>query len=94
MSAVLAELLGAVANRAPSPPFPTDAWLLCSGDDRGSLLEVMSRGGVRERMAPNGAGHDPEMRRHSANHLLLATPHIADAVLAIAARAASPGRAG
>lgn len=94
VSRVLAELLGAVAIRAPAPPFPSGSWLVCSGDDRGSLLEVMPWGAVREPAAPSGAGHDPEMRRHSGTHLLLATPHTVDAVLAIAAREAWPAETG
>jgi hypothetical protein len=84
---VLAELLGAAALRAPSPPFPAGAWFVCCGDECGTLIEVMPWGEVRDPGTPGGAGHDPAMRPHSGAHILAGTPHAVEAVLAVAARA-------
>ena len=92
---VLAEILEAPAVRAPAPPFPVDSWLVCFGDDHGSLIEVMPWGAVRE--PTGGVGHDGDMRRHSGSHLLVRTPRSPEDVLAIAAREkwqAEPGSAG
>lgn len=83
---VLAEMLDAVAIRAPAPPFPADSWLVCFGDDHGSLIEVMPWGAVREPASAGGVGHDGGMRRHSGSHLLVTTPRSPEHVLAIAAR--------
>jgi hypothetical protein len=97
VSRVLAEMLGAAAIRAPAPPFPANSWLVCSGDDRGSFIEVMPWGAVREPLPGSGLGRDEHMRPYSGSHLLVATPHSTQDVLAISERAewpAEPGSAG
>jgi hypothetical protein len=94
---VLAGMLDAVAMRAPAPPFPRDSWLVCFGDDRGSLIEVMPWGAVRDPSSSLGIGHDEDMRRWSGSHLLVTTPRSAEDILAIATQAgwpAGPGSAG
>jgi hypothetical protein len=94
---VLAEMLGAVAIRAPTPPFPMNSWLVCFGDDRGSLIEVMPWGAVREPASAGGVGHDGGMRGYSGSHLLVTTAHSPAHVIAMAQREgwqAEPGSAG
>jgi hypothetical protein len=71
VAAVLADMLGAKALRAPAPPFPGAAWFVCCGDDAGS---------------PRGVGFDAEMREMSGSHVLMSTPHRADHVFALAER--------
>jgi hypothetical protein len=73
----VADLLGrmwaATVLRAPTPPFPPNAWFVCHGDDRGCLIEVMPWGEVRDPNAPGGAGHDEHMRARTGWHALLST---------------------
>lgn len=90
----LAEMLGATAIRAPAPPFPENSWLVCAGDDRGSLIEVMPWGATRDPALPQGIGHDREMRSHSGSHLLVTTPRSVEDVLLLAAREGWDARLG
>jgi hypothetical protein len=94
---VLSELLGAIMFRAPAPPFPANSWLVCFGDNHGSLIEVMPWGATRDPMAAGGTAQDCDMRQYSGTHLLAATPRSVQDILAIGAHAgwrAEPGSAG
>ncbi len=86
VAAALAELLGAQALRAPSPPFPREAWFVCLGDANGSLIEVMPWGETRDAGNARGVGRDPEMRPTSGSHILASTPRSTEEVFTIAAR--------
>lgn len=93
----LAEMLGATAIRAPTPPFPATSWLVCCGDDRGSLIEVMPWGAIRTPVSPSGVGQDAEMRPYSGTHLLVTSQLSVEVVLAAAKQEgwnAEPGTAG
>lgn len=85
VAAVLAELTGGSALPAPTPPFPYGSWLLCCGDDAGTMLELLPSGFVLDPNAPLGLGREPASQR-SACHALVATPHTHETVLAIAER--------
>lgn len=83
---VLAELLGATAIRAPSPPFPYDSHLVCLGDSAGTFLEVLpattafdpqAKLGLRQRPAPNERG---------TAHVLVSSPLTEAEIERIAAR--------
>ena len=92
----VAALVGADAVCAPCPPFPAGSWLVCWGDDAGSMLEVIPWGEVR---APDAAGfvRDDGMRPRTGTHLMVGTPLAPDAVAEIAARegwVSGPGTAG
>ena len=84
---VLADLLEALAVRAPSPPFPRDGWFVCLGDANGSLIEVMPWGETRDATAARGVSFDVGMRPSSGAHVLAGTKRSTAAVLAIAERA-------
>ncbi len=86
-AAVLAQMLGAEAVRAPFPPFPRGAWFVCLGDANGSLLEIMPWGETRDSAAPRGVGFDPAMRATSGAHVLMSTTRSSQALFDIAAGA-------
>lgn len=82
----LAALLGAKAVRAPAPPFPSEAWFVCCGDDAGTLIEVMPWGETRDASAPRGVGFDPEMRPSSGGHVLMSTELSEERIFALGER--------
>lgn len=82
----LAEMLGAAAMRAPSPPFPRDSWFVLYGDKVGSFIEILPWGAVLTPKARFGIGRDDEMRLYAGSHVLLSTPLEKDEVEALAAR--------
>lgn len=83
---VLAEILGATATRAPSPPFPYGSHLVCFGDAAGTFLEVLpattafdpeAKLGIRQRPAPSERG---------TAHVLVSSPLAEVEIERIAAR--------
>jgi hypothetical protein len=83
---VLAELLGAAAIRAPSPPFPSGSWFVCYADSGGSFLEVLPWGSVLDPEAKFGMGYDEAMRPRSGAHVLVSTPLSVEMIQAVAAQ--------
>lgn len=83
---VLAELIDAQAVRAPAPPFPSEAWFVCCGDDAGTLIEVMPWGETRDASAPRGVGFDAEMRPSSGAHVLMSTQLNEERIFALGER--------
>jgi hypothetical protein len=83
---VLAELLGATAVRAPTPPFPHGAWLVCAGDDHGTFIEIVPATTFFDRDAPLGVRQGPEVHRASAAHVLVSSPLPAIAIQEVASR--------
>ena len=84
---VLSEIFGAVAIKAPSPPFPVGSWLVCRGDAQGSVIEILPWGIVLDPLQPNGVGHDEEMRGRSGFHLLMTSGLSAPEILTLSRRA-------
>lgn len=82
----LAELTGATAMRAPSPPFPHGAWFVLAGDDRGSLLEILPATAVFDPDAPLGLRRRPAVFEPVGTHVLVGTIRGAEEIEAIAAR--------
>lgn len=74
VAAVLAEITRARALRAPSPPFPQDAWLLVSGDAQGSFLEILPATAVFDQKTPFGLRQRPAKIDPVASHVLVNTP--------------------
>jgi hypothetical protein len=70
---VLARILGGAVLRAPAPPFPAGAWFLCSGDARGSYLEILPPGYVFD-PAVKGMRFEAAAGRASGAHVLLGSP--------------------
>lgn len=70
---VLAELTGATAMRAPTPPFPHGAWFVLAGDDRGSFLEILPATAVFDPDAPLGLNHRPATFAPGSSHMLIST---------------------
>lgn len=68
---VLAELTGATAIRAPTPPFPHGAWFVIAGDDRGSFLEVLPADTVLDPDAPLGIRQRPADFEPITAHVLI-----------------------
>ena len=83
---VLAEMLGAVAIRAPNPPFPQGSWFVCYGDAGGSFLEVLPWGVVLDAEARFGVGTDEAMRPRTGAHVLVSTPHSVEKIQEVAGR--------
>lgn len=83
---VLAELLGATAVRAPTPPFPYGAWLVCAGDAHGSFLEIVPRTTVFDPDAPLGVRQRPATAEVGSAHVLVGSHLTAEAIQAVAAR--------
>jgi hypothetical protein len=86
VAAVLAELTGASPFLAPSPPFPRDSWLLCFGDDKGSMIELLPWGTVLDPDAPLGFRQTHASAPRTACHALIRSPHRQAEVLGIARR--------
>ncbi|UVK38584.1 hypothetical protein LHFGNBLO_005766 [Mesorhizobium sp. AR10] len=83
---VLAELMGATAVRAPTPPFPHGAWLVVAGDDRGSFLEILPASTVFDPDAPLGIRQRPAPHEPVTAHVLVSAAVSSDAIQAAAAR--------
>jgi hypothetical protein len=83
---VLAELAGATAMRAPTPPFPNGAWFVLAGDDRGSFLEILPATAVFDPDAPLGLKQRPAAFEPVNAHVLISTVKSAGEIEAIAKR--------
>jgi hypothetical protein len=81
---VLADMLAATAIRAPSPPFPPNAWFVLYGDEAGSFVEILPWGAVLTPDARFGVGEDLGMRPYAGSHVLLSTPHDEEKVRTLA----------
>lgn len=83
---VLAELTGATAMRAPTPPFPHGAWFVLAGDDRGSFLEILPATAVFDPDAPLGLKQRPATFAPGSSHVLISTIKSNGEIEAIAKR--------
>lgn len=83
---VLAELLGARAVQAPTPPFPYGAWLVCAGDTHGTFLEIVPQTTVFDPDALLGVRQRPARADVGSAHVLVGSPHSAETIQAVAAR--------
>jgi hypothetical protein len=83
---VLAELTGATAIRAPSPPFPHGAWFVVAGDDRGSFLEILPETTVLDPDAPLGIRQRPATHEPAATHVLISSVVSGETIEAVARR--------
>jgi hypothetical protein len=83
---VLAELLGARAILAPSPPFPYGAWLVCAGDAHGSFLEIVPEATVFDPDVPLGIRQRAANAEVGSAHVLVGSHLSAEAIQAVAAR--------
>jgi hypothetical protein len=70
----LAEMIGGTAVRAPTPPFPYGAWLVCAGDEHGTFLEIVPATTVFDPKTPLGVLQGPEVHRPNSAHVLIGTP--------------------
>jgi hypothetical protein len=86
VAAVLAELMGATAVKAPTPPFPFGAWMVCLGDDRGALLELLPLTTVFDPEAPLGVRQTDVPAGRSASHVLVSSPLTQEAIQFVASR--------
>lgn len=83
---VLAELLGARAIKAPTPPFPYGAWLVCTGDTHGSFLEIVPQATVFDPDAPLGVRQRPARTQVGSAHVLVGSHLSAEAIQEVAGR--------
>lgn len=83
---VLAEVTGASAIRAPSPPFPEGAWFVVAGDDRGSLLEILPATAAFDPDAPLGLCWRPATFEPVGTHVLVSAVLGQDEIETIARR--------
>lgn len=87
VAAVLADITGAVAVRAPTPPFPYGAWFVLAGDQNGSALEILPHTAVFDPESPLGVRYrtrDPEV---SNGHVLISSVKTRDELANLAAEA-------
>ncbi len=84
-AAIVAELVAGQVLDAPCPPFPTGSRFVLLHDQSGALIELTPWGSVLD-PGQRGIGQDPEMRPHSASHILIGTPLASQAVLTAAGR--------
>jgi hypothetical protein len=70
----LSALTGGTALRAPSPPFPRDAWFVVLGDDAGGMLELLPDAFVLDPDAPLGLGRRKGAPDRGAAHVLVTSP--------------------
>lgn len=82
----LAEVTGAAAVRAPSPPFPQGAWFVVAGDDRGSLLEILPASAAFAADAPFGLCERPAVFEPVGTHVLVSAVLSQDRIETIARR--------
>jgi uncharacterized RmlC-like cupin family protein len=83
---VLAELSGATAMRAPTPPFPFGSWFVLAGDDRGSFLEILPATAVFDPDAPLGLKQRPANFAPGSGHVLISTVKCGEEIETIAKR--------
>jgi hypothetical protein len=86
VAAALAELTGATAVRAPTPPFPHGAWFVVAGDDRGSFLEILPATTVFDPDAPLGIRQRPADFAPGSGHVLISTVKSSEEIEAVAKR--------
>lgn len=83
---VLAELTHATAVRAPTPPFPSGAWLVVAGDPYGSFLEILPATSVFDPDTPLGIRQRPATLEPVSAHVLVSAAVGREAIKATAAR--------
>lgn len=83
---ILAELTGATAVKAPTPPFPLGTWFVVAGDEKGSLLEILPAAFVFDPAAPLGFSQRPPTFKPVAAHVLVSAAVEADAIRLVAMR--------
>ena len=83
---VIAELTQAIAVRAPTPPFPCDAWLVVAGDERGSFLEILPATAVFDPGAPLGIRQRSATSEPVSAHVLISAAVSGEAIRAAAGR--------
>lgn len=83
---VLAEITGATAMRAPTPPFPHGAWFVVAGDDRGTFLEILPATAVFDPDAPLGLRQRPANFAPGSSHVLISTTKSSAEIEAVAQR--------
>jgi hypothetical protein len=83
---VLAELMGATALKAPTPPFPYRAWLVVAGDAHGTFLEIVPEGSIFDPDAPLGVWQRPAKVQPGSAHVLVSSGLAGEAIQMIASR--------
>jgi len=86
VAAVLAEITGAIAIKAPMPPFPAGSWFLCFENEFGTFVEILPANVAFHPDAPFGLqNHKPRLQA-SASHVLLSSTMSSAQVQQIAVR--------
>ncbi len=83
---VLAGLMQAMPVRAPTPPFPSGAWLVVAGDAHGSFLEILPATSVFDPDAPLGIRQRPAAFEPAGTHVLVSAAVSSEAIRAAAER--------
>jgi len=82
----LSELTHATPVRAPTPPFPSGAWLVVAGDVEGSFLEILPATSVFDPDAPLGIRQRPATSEPVSAHVLVSAAVSGEAIKATAKR--------
>jgi hypothetical protein len=84
VSVALADIAGATAVRAPTPPFPHGSWFVLAGDQKGSAIEVLPHTTLLDPHAPLGVRQHVRDPGLSGNHVLISSVMSRDEIKAIA----------
>jgi hypothetical protein len=86
VAGVLAEIMGGQVVPAP-PHFPEDSWFLLTGDEYGTLVEVLPDGAeIRPNDEEAGFGVTPGRPPYVATHAYISVPASAERVVEIGER--------
>lgn len=83
---VLAGLMHATPVRAPTPPFPSGAWLIVAGDAHGSFIEILPATSVFDPEAPLGIRQRPAAFEPAGTHVLVSAEVTSETIRAAAER--------
>lgn len=87
VAAVLAEITGATAVRAPTPPFPHGSWFVLAGDQNGSALEILPYTTVFDPQTPLGVRHRKRDPEAGSGHVLISSVKTREELAKLAAEA-------
>jgi len=92
VAAVLAEMTGARAIRAPAPPFPFGSWFVVAGDNRGTSLEILPSTAVFDPRSPLGLRHRASEPACSGAHVLIDSVCTAEQIFTLAGKQGWPAQ--
>lgn len=84
VSTALADIAGATAVSAPTPPFPYGSWFVLAGDQKGSAIEILPHTTLLDPHASLGVRQHSRDPGLSGSHVLISSVRNCDEIKAIA----------